>query len=604
MNPGREELRIGAGAGFWGDSPDGPAQLVRQGDIHYLVLDYLAEITLSIMARAMERHPQAGYATDFVTHVIAPLAKELVSKGVKVVANAGGCNPLACQQALERELARQGIALKVAAVTGDDVLGEVRAAAGTWREMWSGEPLPERMATANAYLGAFPIARALAAGADIVITGRCADSALVLGPLVHEFGWSPTDWNLLAAGSLAGHVIECGVQATGGYATDWKATAKDWADMGFPIAVCRRDGSFTVTKPAQTGGRVDVDVISEQVTYETGDPQNYVLPDVVCDLSQVRVEQVGPDQVRVSGARGKPCTPTYKVSVTAPEGYRCLATMMVRGIDAAAKARAMGEAILARCRRMFDQNGWADFAETSVEILGAEESYGPHAATRAWREVVLKVAARHTEAAALELFSREIFPSATAMAPGISGIFGGRPKVQPVMRLYSVLLPRSSAQVRVHVGEHVLDDVAGPPASAWAALPARQAPPVTADAPATRAAPDGTRTVRLIDLAYARSGDKGDASNIAVIARKPEYLPVIAAQLTAERVADHLRHLAEGPVTRFDWPGLNAFNFLIERALGGGGVASLRYDPQGKSHAQMLLEAPLHVPATWSIEIP
>jgi len=595
----KDVVRIGGGAGFWGDSPEGPVQLLRRGNIDYMILDYLAEITMSIMARAKERKPQLGYATDFVTHVVGPLAKEIADKGVKIVANAGGCNPVECCNALRRELQKQGVSLKVAAVLGDDVKEQLETlrggggGGGGVTEMWTGEKLPGQVLTANAYLGAFAIARALAEGADIVVTGRCADSALALAPLVHEFGWKETDWDLIAAGSMAGHVLECGVQATGGYATDWKDVAKDWSDMGFPIAICKPDGSFVVTKPPGTGGAVNYGTIAEQVSYETGDPYSYVLPDVVCDLSNVKVTQVGPDQVSVTGIKGRPATDSYKVSATIPDGYRCLATLFVRGIDAADKARAMGEAILKRVSRLLKERGLPDFRETSIEVLGAEDTYGPHAVRRAWREVMLKVAVRHMDEAALDLFSREIFPSATAMAQGIGGIFGGRPKVQPVMRLFSLLLAKDKVPVTVQIDDESID------VPTYVGRPLAAAPgPAHAIAPL----PAGPRKrVRLVDLAYARSGDKGDASNIVVIARKPEYLPAIAEQLTVAAVADYMAFLAKGRVRRYDWPGLHGFNFLMEEALGGGGVASLRYDPQGKGHSQILLEFPIDVPESWEV---
>ena len=594
----RKTIRIGGGAGFWGDSPEGPAQLVRQGNVDYLILDYLAEITMSILARAKARNPKLGYATDFVTQVVGPLAAELAQKQIKVVANAGGCNPAECCAALERELAARGVKLRVAAVLGDDVVPQIEALAstGTVREMATGEPLPARVLTANAYFGAFPIAQAFAMGADIVVTGRCADSALALAPMIHEFGWRPDDWDLLASGSLAGHVIECGCQATGGYATDWKSVAGDWSDMGFPIAVCHANGTFSITKPKGSGGVVNYGTVAEQVTYETGDPRSYILPDVICDLSEVTVREIAPDEVEVRGVRGKPATATYKVSATVPDGYRCLATLFVKGIDAAAKARAMGDAILARVRRLMLAAGFDDCTETSVEVLGAEDTYGPHAVSRPWREVMLKVAARHRDENALDIMSREIFPAATAMAQGIGGIFGGRPKVQPVMRLYSFLIDKKQLPVVVNFEGAAVDVPIEIPAVGSATS---SSAPRTAALRASTGGP--TKTVRLVDLAYARSGDKGDASNIAVIARKPEFAGPIAEQLTADAVAQYMSHVARGPVHRYDWPGLHGFNFFLERALGGGGVSSLRYDPQGKGYAQMLLEFPVRVPASWEV---
>lgn len=401
-------IRIGGGSGFWGDSAEGPRQLLMQGNIQYLALDYLAEVTMSIMARARAKKPELGYATDFVTEVVGPLAAEFKSRGVKVVCNAGGVNPHACCAAIEAELARRGVKLRVAAVVGDDAmpfLDELRQQGVV--EMATGQPIPQLL-TASAYLGAFPIAQALAEGADIVVTGRCADSALALGPLIHEFGWTAQDLDALAGGTLAGHVIECGPQSTGGFFTDWREVADSWANIGFPIAECRKDGSFLVTKPAGTGGLVSVATVAEQITYETGDPANYILPDVVCDLSQVQVRQVDATTVDVTNIKGKPPTPYYKVSGTWQDGYRALATLLIKGREAVPKARAVGAAILKRTSNIFEREGLGAYAETSVELLGAEESYVDVPAEAGRREVVLKVAVRHPKARALEIFSKEI----------------------------------------------------------------------------------------------------------------------------------------------------------------------------------------------------
>ena len=584
-------VRIGCGAGFWGDSTAGPAQLVAHGQLDYLVMDYLAEITMSILARLKSNDGQAGYATDFVAAVMAPLLPQIVAQGIKVVTNAGGVNPLACKAALE-QLARQaGLSLRVAAVVGDDLLGEAEALRATGvTELASGAPLPARVASVNAYLGAAPIARALAAGADVVITGRCVDSALVLGPLMHEFGWASDDYDKLAAGSLAGHIIECGTQCTGGLFTDWEAVP-GWDDMGFPIAECAPDGSVVICKPVGTGGLINPATVSEQIAYEIGDPAHYPLPDVCCDFSAVTVRELGPQRVAVSGARGHAPSETYKVSVTYPDGYRATAMMMIGGLEARRKGERVAQAILTRTRRLFAAAAMADYREVSVEMLGAESTYGPHARTGETREVVVKIGVAHPDKRALEIFAREIFPAATAMAQGLTGFAGGRPTVQPIIRLYSCLLAKSAVHVEV-----LLDDerYAVP---APAGVP-HCAQPSSADHTASQAPVTGP-TVPLRQLAYARSGDKGDSANIGVLARRAEFLPLLSEQLGSDVVAAWFAHLARGPVTRYPWPGLAGFNFVLEHALGGGGVASLRHDPQGKAYAQMLLDLPIVVAAAW-----
>ncbi len=598
-------LRIGCGCGFWGDSAAGPAQLVRHGDIDVLVLDYLSEITLSLLARARRKRPELGYTPDFIDAVMRPLAAEIAARGIKVIANAGGVNPRACAAALRAVLGELGVPLTVAVVLGDDVSEELaRLRASGVTDLESGRPLPAQVVSANAYLGAFPIAQALQEGAQVIITGRCADSALALAPLIHAFGWRASELDRLALGSLAGHIIECGPQATGGIATDWRAVAHEWDDMGYPVVECSADGTFVVTKPIGTGGRVSVATVAEQITYEVHDPARYLLPDVVCDFTGVKLEELGADRVRVSGARGLPATAHYKASLTYADGYRCTATLMIVGQDAAEKARHVAAAILKRTRRLFAENSLADYRAVSVEVLGTEAMYGVHARQERTREVVLKIAVAHAEEQALELFAREIFPSATSMAQGITGFAGGRPAVQPLVRLASCLVPKVhvSAQVEIYEADGAARTVA-------LALPADAPPPVPRASVSARAAADTTHEARerggasaevpLVRLAYGRSGDKGDTANISVLARRPEFMPLLAEALTPEVVRTYLAHLVEGDVERYDWPGLGGWNFVLHRALGGGGVASLRYDPQGKSYAQILMDLPVRVPQTW-----
>lgn len=592
---GSRSVRIGGGSGFWGDSSEGFVQMVEKGEVQYLILDYLAEITMSILARMRQKNEAMGYVLEFVT-LVGEHAAKLADRKIKVIANAGGINPAACASALRALLREKGIDLKVAAVVGDDVsplLDDLRREKTT--EMSGTEELPGQILSANAYTGAFPIAAALAENADIVVVGRCADSALALGPLIHEFGWQPHDFDLLAAGSLAGHVIECGPQATGGIFTDWELVADGWADIGYPIAICYPDGTFDVTKPGQTGGLVSWATVAEQITYETGDPRSYILPDVICDLSQVKVEETGKDRVRVSGVRGTGAPAAYKVSATYQDGYRCIATLLLRGGNAVPKAQAVANAVLGRCRSIFLRRNLGDFTETSVEILGAEDGFGANAATGAAREVVIKIAVRHPDREGAEVFSREIAPATVGMAQGLAGIMGGRPKVQPVVRLFSFLVDKARVPLSVAFPDRTVDvPVAGGAQADAGRISGGDA--AALGRPAVPAARQ-TVTVPLRAIAYGRSGDKGNVSNVAVLARREEFLPIIAEQVTDKAVADHMAHLVEGSVTRFDWPGLRGFNFLMEKALGGGGIASLRYDPQGKAHGQILLEMPVEVPA-------
>jgi hypothetical protein len=589
-------IRIGGASGFWGDSMVAAPQLVEKGGLDYLVFDYLAETTMAVLAAARAKRPEQGYATDFVDIAMKSVLPEVMRQGIKVVANAGGLNPQGCADALRAQAESLGLKPRIAVVLGDDVAALLPAlrAAGTC-DMVSGQPLPERVLSANAYLGALPVARALAEGADIVITGRGVDSAVTLGPLMHEFGWTAQDHDLLAAGSLAGHLIECGCQATGGLHTDWQ-DIPDWPDIGYPVIECHADGRVVVTKPEGTGGRVLRAAVAEQLLYEIGDPGAYLLPDVCCDFRHVRIEQQGPDRVEVSGARGAAPTAQYKVSATALDGYRCAGTLVIVGMDAAAKARRTGQAILQRVRRILQAQGLPDFKATAVELLGAETLYGPHARTSAAREVMLRVVADHAMKPALEIFAREIAPAGTSWSPGTTSPGGGRPSPSPLIKPLAFFVDKAAVPVQV-----VLDGQA-----LTGAVPraGRAAPPQDLLEPAPwvdslAGDVDPQIEVPLVRLAWARSGDKGNTANIGVIARRPEWLPLLWARLTPQAVHAHLAHLVLGPVERFHLPGISAMNFLLHDALDGGGPASRRMDPLGKGLAQILLDMPVRVPAEW-----
>ncbi len=586
-------IRIGGSSAFWGDTETAPGQLVRHGRIDYLVNDYLAEVTMSIMAAQKLKNPQAGYAVDFVTAVMTPLAREIADRGIKVVTNAGGVNPQACAEAVRKACEAQGVKLKVAVVSGDDLMAkvpELRAAGVT--EMGGDAPLPAKIVSMNAYLGGFPIARALAEGADIVITGRCVDSAVTLGPLIHEFGWTMEDYDKLSAGTLAGHILECGAQCNGGNFTDWKLVP-GYDDIGFPVAEVSADGSFVLSKPDDTGGLITPATVAEQMLYEIGDPRAYLVPDVACDFTGVRYEQVGKDLVRVSGARGRPPSDFYKTSTTWPDGFKLSAIFMLSGRDAVAKGRHSADMMIKKTRRMFREKNLGDYREVSIEIIGGEDTYGPHSRALDVREVVVKVAARHDQKEALALLGREIAPMATGGVVGMSGSFGaGRVAPQPVIRMFSCLVPKTEVPVSVEIDGTTIAMEAGAKSGGFtdASLPV-EAPslPSTGDA--------GTDTVPLIALAYGRSGDKGDTANIGIFARKPEYVAILDAEVTEAAMAAWFAHRIKGTVSRWRLPGIGGFNFLLREALGGGGMASIKADPLAKAFAQMALDMPVRVPA-------
>lgn len=591
----KNSVRIGCASAFWGDTSSAAAQLVNGAELDYLVFDYLAEVTLSIMAGARMKKPDAGYATDFV-EVLEPLLPRLAARGIKVISNAGGVNPQACAAALQAACQRAGVNLKVAVLLGDDLRPQLPALKERGlQDMFSGEPLPALCLSANAYLGAPGIVAALQQGADIVITGRIVDSALVSAPLIHEFGWAWDDYDYLAQAALAGHLVECGAQCTGGNFTDWRQVP-DYEHIGFPIAEIDETGRILISKPDASGGLISPLSVGEQLLYEIGDPGNYLLPDVICDFSQVRLSQHAANVVAITGATGRAPSNQYKVSATWPDGFKCTASCLMAGVDAVAKAERVSQAIVTRTRGMFAQRGWEDYRRVDVELLGSEATYGPHARRADSREVVIKIGVSHTDKQALVLFSREIAQAATGMAPGLTGIVGGRPTVYPMIRLFSFLIDKADCRLSVQ-----LDGQTYP-----VTLPELIAAPNTPESGPIAPEPPTTGTtgciqVPLLHLAVARSGDKGNHSNIGVMARRADYLPWIAAALSEQRVAEWMAHVLDpqrGRVTRWYLPGSHSLNFLLENSLGGGGVASLRIDPQGKAFAQQLLEIPISIPPT------
>ena len=448
-------IRIANGQGFWGDWLEAPVQLVERGPIDYLTLDYLAEITMSILQKQKSRDPNAGYARDFLT-VVSRVLPKCLDRNIKIVANAGGVNPQACLAGLTEVVKKLGLSgkVKIGVVAGDDImdrLDEFIAKDIALENMESGEPLStvrDRVQSANVYFGAAPIVEALQQGAQIVVTGRCTDTGLTLGPMIHEFGWKMDDWDKVATGTIAGHIIECGAQTTGGNCqVDWR-TIPDFWDIGYPIVEASEDGAFVVTKHAGTGGRITVASVTEQLMYEMGDPKNYITPDGVADFTTIKLEQDGENRVRVSGIQGGPATDLYKVSISFSDGFKAAGGLIYAWPDAYAKAKAADEML----RRRLDKLG-LNFEEMLSQFIGVNATHeglgGEPAHDLA--EVMLRVAVRAKEKAPVERFTTELAPLALAGPPTVTGFGGGRPKVEEVVAYWPALIPKSAVAPKVEV---------------------------------------------------------------------------------------------------------------------------------------------------------
>lgn len=584
-------IRIGGASGYWGEAAYPTAQLLNAGPIDYLVYDYLAEITMAIMARARAADPDKGYAEDFLTRAMGPNLAAIAQQRVKILSNAGGINPRVCAERLRAEIARQGLSLRVALVEGDDLIGaavESHAAQGL-SDMFSDAAFPptEQMLSANAYLGAWPIAAALREGADIVITGRCVDSALALGAAIAAFGWSEHDFDRMAQASLAGHLIECGPQASGGNFTDWR-DAGDITDIGYPIVEMAENGNFTISKPAGSGGVVNRGTVTEQLIYEIGDPQSYLLPDVSCDFSQVVVDDKGDGVVAVSGARGRAPGPSYKVCATWGDGFKAGMLINFIGVEGREKAASFADAVFARARRALGELDLPPFAQEDVEIFGGRSTQFDNI-----DEITVKIAAKHQSNKGAAILIRELLGAVLATPAGLVVYTAGRAKPTPVIRLFSYLLPKASVMVTTEV-----DRSDGAPIRQSYAPASFESvdPPAPAPAPTAAQSSGEMVEVPLHRLAFGRSGDKGNWANIGIIARGPDFLPWIWESLSSDRVRDIFQSFGVGSVERFHLPGPQAINFLLRDVLGGGGIASLRLDAQGKAYAQILLGAMVAVP--------
>jgi hypothetical protein len=585
----KDKVVIANCGGFWGDDPTAARRQVEGGPIDYLVMDYLAEVTMAILQKQKAKKPDAGYATDFLVQ-LREVLPQCVARGVRIIANAGGVNPLACRAAVEKLAAELGVAdkVKVGVVLGDDIfpdLDGVLAAGESLAHMDTGRPLSDvraKVLSANVYLGAAPVVRALEMGANVIIAGRVTDTAVTLAPLMHEFGWAADDWDRVAAGVIAGHIIECGTQCTGGNFTDWKLVPT-YTNIGFPIVEAFADGSFVVTKHPGTGGLVSVHTVSEQLVYEMGAPA-YISPDCVARFDSITLTQEGPDRVRVSGARGAPAPEKLKVSISFEDGYRAFGRLMVGGPDALAKAKKVAE-VFWEC-----VGGKSLYADAREQYIGWDSCHAPLAKDEPG-EVLVQFAVRDADEKKINArFGPQLVPRVLGTVPGITYLADqGRPRASDVVGYWPALLSRKCVRQRVLVGGEEAE-VAQPDLVKAKAAPFAPAPVEPAFTPS------GKRVrVPLSRLCLARSGDKGDTANVGVIARSDAVFAWMRDKLTARFVKRRFDGVCRGKVERAVVPNLRALNFLLHESLGGGGTLSLLLDAQGKTYAQYLLAAKVTV---------
>jgi hypothetical protein len=577
-----DTIRIANAGGYWGDDLAQFRRQVELGPTDFVTLDFLAEITMSIMQKQRSRDPRAGYARDFIAQVEETL-ELLLARNVRVITNAGGVNPLACRDALLAMAAKRGAELDVAAVVGDDLMGrldELVAAGASLDNMEDGAAFAgvrDRVSSANAYYGAWPVVEALASGARIVVTGRCTDTGITLAPMIHAFGWAADDWDRLASGIVAGHIVECGAQSTGGNFTDWRRV-KRFETIGYPVIEVSPDGSFVVTKHAGTGGAVTVRTVKEQLVYEMGDPRGYITPDVVADFATIRLEQAGRDRVRVWGVKGRPAPPSLKVSAAYADGWKASGTLILSGPDAEEKAHEFA--------RLFWKRLGLSFAATHTELVGRSACWGPLAPHVDAPEILLRLSVRDADKAKIEAFGKLVPGVILSGPPGVA-VTGGRPQAQEVVAYWPALVPRDLVKARIVTRD-------GEQSYEWPTPLRPMGRPAPLPRPAFPKATGAAGTVRvpLARLAHARSGDKGDTANIGLVARAPEVYPWLVKTVTAAVVKRRFKGICRGRVVRHEVPNLGALNFLLEESLGGGGTVSLRLDAQGKtlSHALLAME--------------
>lgn len=599
-------LRIANAGGYWGDDPYAlRRQVMGELPIDYVSMDFLAEITMSILQKQLARDPSGGYARDFIKQ-IDPLLEAILEREIKVITNAGGVNPKACADALFEVAAKRGLSLKVAVVGGDDIRSRLDEL--TLDNMETGESLDDyrgQVLSANAYFGAMPVVEALEEDPDIVLCGRVTDTGITLAALVHEFGWPSDDYDRLAQGIVASHLIECGAQATGGNFTDWEKVPS-FIDVGFPIVEFDSDGTFVLTKHPASGGLVSLQTTREQFLYEMGHPQVYITPDCIADFTTMTLEDDGENRVRVFGARGSAPTDLLKVSAALEDGYKSAGTLIISGPDPREKAEAFASILWTRLSAELEREGLSALEATHTEYIGDDSTHRGLTPEHVVTEVLLRLAVRDHDERKLKIF-RKLLPSLILSGPAGVAVTGGAPSISNVVRYWPSLIPQEHAPANVTVyadGKEVSSkhDLSWP-VTGGNSEPARPLEDPH-DASLVSSLGGGEIEVPLMAIAHARSGDKGDTANIGLIGRSVACYVWLRDHVSSERVRKWFEGIAFGEVHRYLVPNLLALNFLLDQSLGGGGTVSLHTDAQGKTYAQALLRCRVRVPADLLQTIP
>jgi hypothetical protein len=590
----KTKIRIANAGGFWGDDLGVLRRQLEGGEVDYISSDFLAEVTMSILRKQQLKNEALGYVTDFVDQIV-DVADLMKSKGVRMITNAGGINPIGCARKILSELDKKGISLKIAVVDGDNIverIDEFYPSEAKFENMDTGEDfntIIDNIQSANVYLGVPPLLKALESGADLILAGRVTDTSVTMAPMIHELGWDLNDWDKLAAGLVAGHIIECGAQSTGGNFTDWQ-DVPTWENMGYPIVEMMQNGEFVVYKHENTGGLINVDTIREQLLYEMGNPDQYISPDVVADFTQLKLQEVGENKVLVSGAKGYASTPYLKVSMAYEDGYKATSSIVISGGRVLNKAQEF--------EKIFWDRLDTSFLKKNTEFVGYNACHQHLAEHIDPNEILLRLSVYDTDVEKIRDFSMSIAPLILSGPPGVA-VTGGRARMQQVITYWPSLIPKECISSTVHVldskGEikesHEIASVLGYEEE----LQNMELVEHTEFVDPTWEE-DRLITVPLREICLGRSGDKGDTVNIGVLARSEEIYQYLKHDLTASKVAEMFFGMVKGRVKRFEIDNLHALNFLLEEALDGGGTKSLMIDAQGKTFATALLNQEIMIP--------